>query len=257
MKIGRTFQGKVALVTGSASGIGRATAIAFGERGAKVVVGDIDEVHGRETVRMIEQAGSEGLFVKADVTKAAEVEKLIARGVQEFGRLDFAHNNAGIMTIGPFVESTEEQWDRLMNINLKGVWLCMKYELIQMTAQGSGVIINTSSLSGLIVVRPGASLYNTSKWGINGLTKSAAVEYAKAGIRVNAVCPGGVESTGIFQNLLSKSPGFEFRFSSDIPFGRRDTTPKDVSEAVVWLCSDSASYITGVMIPIDGGISAI
>jgi NAD(P)-dependent dehydrogenase (short-subunit alcohol dehydrogenase family) len=133
----------------------------------------------------------------------------------------------------------------------------MKYELIQMTAQGSGVIINTSSVGGLSGGRPGTSLYNTSKWGINGLTKSAAVEYAKAGIRVNAVCPGGVESTGIFQNLLSKSPGFEFRFSSDIPFGRRDTTPKDVSEAVVWLCSDSASYITGVMIPIDGGISAI
>jgi NAD(P)-dependent dehydrogenase (short-subunit alcohol dehydrogenase family) len=256
MKIGRTFQGKVALVTGSASGIGRATAIAFGERGAKVVVGDIDEVHGRETVRMIEQAGSEGLFVKADVTKAAEVEKLIARGVQEFGRLDFAHNNAGIMTIGPFVESTEEQWDRLMNINLKGVWLCMKYELIQMTAQGSGVIINTSSVGGLSGGRPGTSLYNTSKWGINGLTKSAAVEYAKAGIRVNAVCPGGIQGTGISQNTVAIDPGVASELASEVPLGR-DGTLREISEAVVWLCSDSASYITGVIMPIDGGRSAI
>lgn len=252
---GEIFQGKVALVTGAASGIGRASATAFAKRGAKVIVCDIDAENGQQAVQAIEQAGGKALFIKADVTKAAEVETLISKTVQTLGRLDYAHNNAGILEASPFTDTTEEQWDRVMSINLKGIWLCMKYELLHMTKHGGGVIVNTSSIAGLIAV-PGSFLYTVSKWGVRGLTKSSATEFAKAGIRVNAVCPAAIKGTGMYKRQLAKDPDFSAKMTSDTPMGR-DGTPEEVAEAVVWLCSDSASFVTGACVPIDGARSAV
>ena len=243
------LEGKVALVTGGSSGIGRNSALAFAREGAKVVVADVLPEGGDETVRMIKEAGGEGVFVKADVSKETEVEALIAKTIEVYGRLDYAHNNAGIQgEKGTMTDCTEENWDRVMNINLKGIWLCMKYEIIYMVEHGGGAIVNTSSAVGL-VGRPRYPAYVVSKHGVVGLTRVAALAYAKAGIRVNAVCPGPID-TAMGERVRTDYPGAGI--AADVPLGRRGN-PKEVAEVVVWLCSDAASYVTGVAMPVDGG----
>jgi NAD(P)-dependent dehydrogenase (short-subunit alcohol dehydrogenase family) len=248
------FEGKVALVTGGASGIGRASAAAFAREGAMVAVADVAKEGGEETVRMIQAAGGEGLFMRADVSRAAEVERLIEKVVERYGRLDYAHNNAGIG--GPLAltaDCAEEDWDRIIEVNLKGVWLCMKYETRQMLKQGSGAIVNTASASGLVGF-PGVSAYCASKGGVIQLTKAAALEYAKTRIRVNAVCPGPIR-TPMMERLLAERPEVEGGIIAMQPIGRMGRA-EEVAAAVVWLCSEAASYVTGHAMAVDGGYLA-
>lgn len=248
------LDGKVALVTGGSSGIGRATALAFAREGAKVVVADVMVEGGQETVRLLTAAGGQGLFVKTDVSHAPEVEALIKQAVATYGRLDCAFNNAGVE--GAFVSTTEyseADWDRVLAINLKGVWLCMKYEIAHMLRQGSGAIVNTASGAGLVGV-PNLSAYVASKHGVVGLTKTAALEYAKAGIRVNAVCPGVIH-TPMVARLTSSRPDLSEALVAAEPMGRAGR-PEEVAAAVVWLCSDAASFVTGHALSVDGGYVA-
>ena len=250
----KQFGGKVALVTGGSSGIGRATASAFAGEGANVVVADVLVEGGGETVRMIKEAGGEAIFVKTDVSKATEVEALIKKIVETYGRLDCAINNAGIEgTMAPTADCTEENWDRTININLKGVWLCMKYEIPQMLKQGGGAIVNMASVAGLVGLQ-GLPAYCASKGGVVQLTRTAALEYAKAGIRVNAVCPGVIR-TPMVDRLIAAQPEMEEALTAMEPVGRTGK-PEEVAEAVVWLCSDSASFVTGHAMAVDGGFIA-
>ena len=243
--------GKVALITGGGSGIGRATAQVFAREGATVVVADIVAEGGEETVRLLKQAGGEATFVKTDVSRATEVQTLVQKAVETYGRLDCAFNNAGIEgVVQPTVDYGEAHWDRVLAINLKGVWLCMKYELQQMLKQGGGAIVNTASVGGLVGL-PGFSAYVAAKHGVNGLTKTAALEYAKAGIRVNAVCPGAIR-TPMFERGARDNPGIEEQVVAMEPIGRM-AAPAEVGEAVVWLCSDAASFVTGLPLAVDGG----
>ena len=245
---------KIALVTGAGSGIGRATALVFAREGAKVVVSDIAVEGGEETVRQIEAAGGEAVFVKADVSKAADVEALVTRTVETYGRLDCAFNNAGIEGgVKPTIDCTEEEFDRTIAVNLTGVWLCMKYEIQHMLSQGGGAIVNTASVAGLIGF-PGLPDYVASKHGVLGLTKTAALEYAKSGIRVNAVCPGVIQ-TPMVERGAQLSPGFDEIAVSMEPVGRFGQ-PAEIGEAVVWLCSDAASFVTGHPMTVDGGLVA-
>jgi NAD(P)-dependent dehydrogenase (short-subunit alcohol dehydrogenase family) len=243
--------GKIALVTGGASGIGRATALTFAREDAQVIVADRSVDGGEETVQMVKAAGREALFVKTDVSQATEVEGLIKQAVATYGRLDCAFNNAGIE--GVWVQTadcTEENWDRTLTINLKGVWLCLKYEIPQMLTQGGGAIVNNASLAGLV----GAATlpaYVASKHGVVGLTKTAALEYAKAGIRVNAVCPGIIR-TPMGDRVIQAYPQTADAMLAQEPIGRWGT-PEEVAEAVVWLCSDAASFVTGHAMAVDGG----
>ena len=248
------LNGKVALVTGAGSGIGRASAITIAREGAKVVVSDVVTEGGEETVRIIEDAGGEAIFVKADVSAAIDVEALVNAVVEAYGRLDCAHNNAGI--VGPVADTheyTEDAWDDVIRVNLKGVWLCMKYEITQMLQQGGGSIVNTSSVAGL-VGHPWQTAYVASKHGMNGLTKVAALENAKLGIRVNAVCPGIVRTPRIEQYIADK-PGWIEGFVEQEPVGRLGESG-EIAEAVAWLCSDAASFVTGHIMPVDGGFVA-
>jgi len=246
--------GKVALVTGAGSGIGRASALAFSREGAKVIVADVVVEGGEETVSLIKKTGGEALFVRADVSKATEVATLISTAVATYGRLDCAHNNAGIEgTAATTVECTEESWDHIITINLKGVWLCMKYEIPQMLKQGAGAIVNTSSGAGLIGL-PRSGAYVASKHGVVGLTKTAALEYAKVGIRVNAVCPGPID-TPMMQRIGGRRPQIVERMAAAGPM-RQLGKPEEIAEAVVWLCSDAASFVTGHALPVDGGFVA-
>ena len=249
------LDGKVALVTGGSSGIGRASALAFAREGAKVVVADVMVEGGEETVGMIKKAGGEAIYVKADVSKAAEVEVMVNRAVATYGRLNCAFNNAGIegTLLVPTADYTEESWDRVIAINLKGVWLCMKYEIPQMLKQGSGAVVNTASVAGLVGSRAGAA-YGASKHGVVGLTKTAALEYAKAGIRVNAVCPGPIR-TPMMERGIALRPEFEVQALATEPVGRMGR-PEEIAEAVVWLCSDAASFVTGHTMAVDGGYVA-
>lgn len=247
----RWLEDKVALVTGGGSGIGRASALTFAREGAKVIVADVVVEGGEETMQMIREAGGEAIFVKADVSKAAEVEALINKAVETYGRLDCALNNAGIEGIkAPTVDCTEENWDRTININLKGVWLCMRCEIHQMLKQGGGAIVNTSSTAGLVGVQ-GRPAYVASKHGVVGLTKAAALEYAKAGIRINAVCPGSIR-TPMMERIIGGDPQEEALQIARQPVGRLGS-PEEVAEAVVWLCSDAASFVTGHIMAVDGG----
>jgi NAD(P)-dependent dehydrogenase (short-subunit alcohol dehydrogenase family) len=246
--------GKVALITGAGSGIGRATALVFAKEGAKVVVADIVVAGGEETVRMIKGAGGEAIFVKTDVTRAAEVEALVKKTVETYGRLDCAFNNAGIEgEMAPTADCTEENWDRVVNIDLKGVWLCMKYEIPQMLQQGGGAIVNTASVAGLVGFQ-GIPAYVASKHGVNGLTKTAALEYAKSGIRVNSVCPGVIH-TPMIERFFSTNPQVSEAMSALEPVGRLGK-PEEIGEAVLWLCSDAASFVTGLPMAVDGALTA-
>jgi NAD(P)-dependent dehydrogenase (short-subunit alcohol dehydrogenase family) len=250
----KELEGKVGLVTGGTSGIGRDTAVLFAKAGAKVVVAGRRETEGKETVELIRAAGGDGLFVKADVSKTAEVDALIQKTVEKFGRLDVAFNNAGIEGVWvPIVRQSEEDWDRTININLKGVWLCLKYEIRQMLKQGgSGAIVNMASVTGL-VGSSGAAAYSASKHGVIGLTKSAALETAKNGIRVNAVCPAVVE-TPMGKRLFGAPQVHKYVLGCH-PIGRFGR-PTEIAEAVVWMCSDRASFMTGQSLVLDGGFLA-
>ena len=246
------LEGKIALVTGGSSGIGRASARAFARESARVMVADVAVEGGQETVRLIQEAGGEATFMQVDVTQAPAVAALIAKIVTVYGRLDCAHNNAGIEgAIGPTADCAEDNWDRVISVNLKGVWLCMKYEIPQMLQQDRGTIVNTASAAGLVGAR-GIPAYVASKHGVVGLTKSAALEYARAGIRVNAVCPGVIR-TPMVERLLGDRPRAEARLRELEPVGRLGT-PEEVAEAVVWLCSDAASFVTGHAMSVDGGM---
>jgi len=249
------LEDKVGLVTGGASGIGRATAMAFAREGAKVVLADLVVDGGEEVVRLINEAGGEAILVRCDVSKRAEVDAMINKAVETYGRLDYAFNNAGIEgDIAPVAEYTEENWDRVIAVNLKGVWLCMKYEIRQMLKQGRGAIVNMSSVSGL-VGDPDHPAYGASKHGVSGLTKAAALEYARAGIRVNAVCPAAIR-TPMIERTLQAQPELSWQsLASGHPMGRIGE-PEEVTEAVLWLCSDAASFITGHLLVLDGGLIA-
>jgi NAD(P)-dependent dehydrogenase (short-subunit alcohol dehydrogenase family) len=247
------LNGRVALVTGAASGIGRSSARAFAEDGARVVVADVLAEQGRETVDLIETAGGEAIYVPADVSRRGDVERLVRTAVETFGRIDCAHNNAGIE--GTAAEGTEfhtypdEVWDQVLAVNLKGVWLCMQAEIAQMLTQGGGTIVNTASVAGLVGGTSPA--YSASKHGVVGLTKTAALDYATRGIRVNAVCPGVIR-TPMIDRVLASRPEVEQVFLACEPVGRFGT-PEEIAAAVVWLSSDAASFLTGVALPVDGG----
>jgi NAD(P)-dependent dehydrogenase (short-subunit alcohol dehydrogenase family) len=249
------LNGKVTLVTGAASGIGRAAAIAFAREGAKVLVADMTEDAGRETVKLIKDAGGEAAFCKCDVARAAEAEALVATAVKTFGRLDGAFNNAGVAgKIARTADDTEENFDRIMAVNLRGVWLCMKYEIQQMVKQGQGgAIVNTASAAGLVGSH-GMPAYTASKHGVIGLTKTAALEYARAAIRVNAVCPGVID-TAMVAGMVSAHPRLKDKLVSVEPIARMGK-PSEIAEAVTWLLSDAASFVTGAAMPVDGGMVA-
>jgi NAD(P)-dependent dehydrogenase (short-subunit alcohol dehydrogenase family) len=248
------LEGKVGLVTGGTSGIGRDTAILFAKAGAKVVVAGRRELEGMETIELVRAAGGDGLFVKADVSKAAEVDTLIQKAVERFGRLDIAFNNAGIEGVWvPITKQSEEDWDRTIAINLKGVWLCLKYEIRQMLKQGGGgAIVNMASIVGLIG-SAGAAAYSASKHGVIGLTKTAALENARSGIRINTVCPAVIE-TPMAKRIFGAPAAHRYVLGCH-PIGRFGR-PAEIAEAVVWMCSERASFMTGQNLVLDGGFLA-
>jgi NAD(P)-dependent dehydrogenase (short-subunit alcohol dehydrogenase family) len=253
----RFLEGKVILVTGGSSGIGRTTALVLAREGAKVVVADVNRAGGEETVRLIAEADGEAVFVQADVSKASEVKTMVDKTLETYGQLDCAFNNAGILE-GIFTSTAdypEESWDRVVDINLKGVWLCMKYEIPQMIKQGGGVIVNMSSVAGLFGNKIVGPAYIASKHGVVGLTKVAALEYAQQGIRVNAVCPAIIDNTVMSEDIFGTNPQLETQIKTIYPAGRIGGL-SEVAEAVAWFCSDAAPFITGHALPIDGGLLA-
>ena len=244
------FAGKVALITGGNAGIGRAAAIEFAKQGAKVVVSGRREKEGHDVIAEIKALGGEGLFVKTDVSKESDVKGMVEQTLATFGRLDFAFNNAGIeQSLTPLPDETEESYDQIMDINVKGVWLSLKHEIPAMLKTGGGAIVNNSSVAGLIGFAM-APIYVASKHAVNGLTKSVALEYAKRNVRVNAVAPGAIE-TRMYRDFAT-TPEVKQMLESAIPIGRIGQ-PEEIASTVVWLCSDSASFVTGQTFPIDGG----
>jgi NAD(P)-dependent dehydrogenase (short-subunit alcohol dehydrogenase family) len=248
------FQGKVALVTGGTSGIGRAAAIAYAREGAKVVVAGRRAAEGEETVRLVRAQGGEAMFVPTDVAQEAQVKNLIGRTLEQFGRLDFAFNNAGIeQEPTPFLEQTEETYDRVMDINVKGVWLSMKYEIPAMLRAGGGAIVNTSSSLG-VVGMPGVEIYVASKHAVIGLTKSAALEFGKQGIRINAVLPAAIE-TDMLQRFVGDKPETRDYMNAKHPIGRVGK-PEEIADAAIWLSSSKSSFVTGHSLLVDGAFTA-
>lgn len=246
-----SFAGKVAFVTGAANGIGRAAALAFAREGASVVAADVSEQGNQETVRLIEEAGGRALAVRCDVSRAEDVKAALEKTAETFGRLDFAFNNAGVeQPITPAAELTDEAWDRIVDINLRGVFLCMRHEIPLMLKQGGGAIVNTSSGAG-VKGFAGQAAYCAAKFGIVGLTKAAALDYAKATLRVNAVCPGIIE-TPMMDRCSGGTPEGRDRVIAQEPVGRMGK-PEEIAAAVVWLCSDAAAFVTGHAMVIDGG----
>lgn len=248
----KMYDGKVVLVTGGTSGIGRATALAFGREGARVVVAGRREERGAEVVEEIKKAGGEAAFIKTDIMVPEEIESLFQAIIATYGRLDFAFNNAGTSTfnVPPAAKATLEDWDRVMDTNLRGTWLCMKDEIEQMLKQGGGVIVNTASVLGFSG-EYGLSLYCASKHGILGLTKTAALECARKNIRINAICPGPI-LTEMLENTERFVPKMLERVAASTPM-RRIGKPEEIAGAVLWLCSDEAAFMTGKELAIDGG----
>ncbi|HUE15969.1 MAG TPA: SDR family oxidoreductase [Planctomycetaceae bacterium] len=248
------FQGKVALVTGGTSGIGRAAAIAYAREGAKVVVAGRRAAEGEETVRLVRAQGREALFVPTDVAQEAQVKNLIGRTLEQFGRLDFAFNNAGIEhKPTPFLEQTVETYDQVMDINVKGVWLSMRHEIPAMLKSGGGAIVNTSSAFGVIAF-PGVEIYVASKHAVIGLTKSAAVEFGKQGIRINAVLPAAIE-TDMYRRFVGENAESKAALTAMHPIGRIGT-PEEIADTVIWLCSSRSSFVIGHSLLVDGGFTA-
>ena len=246
-----TFAGKVALVTGGSSGIGRAAAIKFGERGAKVMVANRREKEGRETVEMVRKAGGEGMFVQTDVRIASQVENMVNQTVKKYGRLDIAFNNAGVGGImARLIKTTEEVFDEVVDTNFKGVWLSMKYEIPVMVQQGGGVIVNNSSIAGVSTAER-LSVYSGSKHAVVGITNAAAHEYGENNVRIVAVCPGWIK-TRMTEDLRASKYADAFRNS--IPL-RRWGEPEEVAEMVMWLASDAASFVSGGAFVISGGMN--
>lgn len=247
------FAGKVAFVTGAASGIGRATALAFAREGTSVVAADVSEEGNQETIRLIETEGGRALAVRCDVTCAEDVKAALAKTVEAFGRLDFAFNNAGIepRKPAPTAEYDEEEWERIIDINLRGVFLCMKHELSLILKHGAGgAIVNTSSGAGIIGIK-GSPAYTAAKHGVVGLTKAAALDYAAQNIRINAVCPGYIE-TPMMERFTGGTAEGRAKVTSEEPVGRMGKA-EEIAAAVVWLCSDAAAFMIGHAMVIDGG----
>lgn len=250
----KQFAGKVALVTGAASGIGRVSALALAKEGAKVVVSDVSVTEGEATSQQIAQAGGQAIFVKTDVTKAPEVEAMINETITAFGRLDFALNNAGIDGVrARTAEYPEEIWNQVIQVNLTGVFLCLKYEIPIMVKQGIGAIVNLSSVAG-VTGFPGHAAYTASKHGVIGLTRTAALDYARAGLRINAICPAYTR-TPMVERMITQHPDLEQKLIARVPLGRLGT-PDEIAQAVVYLFSDAAGFITGHSLVMDGGIVA-
>jgi NAD(P)-dependent dehydrogenase (short-subunit alcohol dehydrogenase family) len=248
-----SFSGKVALVTGAARGLGRVTALAFAREGAKVVVTDIDEPGGEGTLRLIQEAGGDGLFIRSDVGVESDVEAMVSKTVEAYGRLDCAVNNAGVVRFQPIVEETAESFDFHVDTNLRGVFYCMKHEIRQMLKNGGGAIVNQSSITGSLTGNPGESIYAATKGGVDGLTKSAALEVAKYNISINAIAACGIDAPGdVFHQWMEKEKISPEAAGNLFPIGRMGKA-EELTGAVLFLCSDQARFIVGHLLVVDGG----